>query len=131
MSHPDSADPKAWARLWATARPYARPMPRAGAWYPVVGEASKERAVLEVNGKRVAVPKTSLEIRSERPKFFTVVTRSRETAATLAAEHGDAVSRIYAVCPECNQRVRVLEEQAMATCPHCRHHADIAWWETG
>ena len=126
-----SVQPKGWARLWATARPYARPMPRAGAWYPVVGEASRERAVIEVAGKRVAVPKTSLEIREDRPKSFTVVARSRETAATYAAIHGETIPRIYAVCPRCGERIRVLPDQAMATCSQCQHHGEIAWWETG
>jgi len=77
-----------WTRVWATAHPFARPMPRAGAWYPVVGETSGERAVLEIRGRRVAVRKTLLEIRSERPKVFTVVVRSREAGSSLFATPG-------------------------------------------
>ncbi len=33
----------AWARLFAAARPFVEPMPRAGAWYPVVDEADLKR----------------------------------------------------------------------------------------
>jgi hypothetical protein len=125
-----STEPTGWARVWATAHPFARPMPRAGAWYPVVGGASGDRAVLEIGGRRVAVRKTLLEIRSERPKVFTVVVRSREAAATLLASPGSGVARVYAVCPACAQRVPVVENQVAATCAKCGHEAEIAWWET-
>src|SRR5512135_1298490 len=99
MTEARTADPTGWARIWATARPFARPMPRAGAWYPVVGEASNERAVLEVRGKRVAILKKLLEIRPDRPKVFTVVARSRDTAASVAGSRGEEIARVYAVCP--------------------------------
>ncbi len=102
-------------------------MPRAGAWYPILGEASGERVVLEIRGKRVAIQRRLLEIRDERPKVFTVIVRTREAAAAVGAP----ISRIYAVCPVCTQRVEVLDEQAQAVCPQCGHHAEIAWWETG
>ena len=125
MTHAGSAEPSGWARVWATAHPFARPVPRAGAWYPVVGEASGQRAVLEVRGKRVAIPKGLLEIRPQRPEAFTVVVRSREAVAGF--ENG----RVYGVCPACTQRLRILENQAMATCANCGHRAEIAWWETG
>ena len=92
-----SSQPTGWARLWAIAHPFARPTPRAGAWYPVVGEASGERVVLEIRGRRLAVRKTLLEIRSERPKLFTVVVRSREAAATLFARPGG--DRCRYLCP--------------------------------
>jgi hypothetical protein len=125
-----NAKPIGWARVWATARPFARPTPRAGAWYPVVGEASGERAVLEVRGRRVAIQRKFLEIRPHRPEVFTVVVHSREAAA-LAATLSPEVERIYAVCPACARRARVHADQAMATCATCGHRAAIAWFETG
>jgi len=128
---PESAAPKGWARLWATAQPFARPTPRAGAWYAVVGETSGERAVLEVRGKRVAVPKKLLEIRPERPRVFTVVVHSRESTEAARARSGAAVERVYAVCPLCTERVRIVEGQAVATCSKCFHCGEVAWWETG
>ena len=131
MTHAGSAQPTGWARLYATAHPFARPVPRAGAWYPVVGEASGQRVVLEVRGKRVAILKTLLEIRPDRPKVFTVVVRSRDAYATLLGTPGAEIGRIYAVCPACTQRMRIVEKQAKATCGKCGHRAEIAWWETG
>lgn len=130
MPEATSSKPQGWARLWATARPYARPMPRAGAWYAVVGEASGERVVIDVRGKRVAVAKRFLEVREQRPKTFTVVWHSRESVARLKETLGPEVPRIYAVCPSCAQRVRVFEGQPMAQC-ECGHHAAVAWDETG
>ena len=125
-----SRDPIAWARLWATARPFARPMPRAGAWYAVVGEATEDRAVLEVRGRRVAVARRLLEIRPDRPKLFTVVVRTRATADIVKTDRG-SIDRVYAVCPACTARVRIIADQAEATCPTCGTHGDVAWWETG
>jgi hypothetical protein len=122
--------PIGWARLWATARPFARPMPRAGAWYAVVGETSEDRAVLLVRGKRVAVHKKFLELRPDRPKVFTVVVRSRATMDSVKTARG-SIDRIYAVCPACTTRVHVVPDQSMATCPECEHRAEVAWWETG
>ena len=128
---PGPPGPGGWARIWATAHPFARPEPRAGAWYQVVGEASGNRLVLEVRGKRVAILKTFLEIRAERPNTFTVVARSRATAANVRKARGADIERVYAVCPACSQRVRVLENQPMVTCSSCGHRSEVAWWETG
>ncbi|HVM64221.1 MAG TPA: hypothetical protein VMU14_05115 [Acidimicrobiales bacterium] len=122
---------KGWARVWATARPFARPMPRAGGWYPVVGEASGDRAVLEVRGRRVAIQRKLLEIRPKRPDVFTVVVRSRGTVESVLGTRGQEIDRTYAVCPYCAERVRIFENQTQATCPGCGHHGEIAWWETG
>ena len=96
MTEAGKCEPMAWARLWATARPFARPMPRAGAWYAVVGETTRDRAVLEVRGKRVAVHRTFLEIRPDRPRVFTVVVRA--TVDAVKTDRG-SIDRIYAVCP--------------------------------
>lgn len=126
----ETPTPSGWARPWAVARPFARPMPRAGAWYPVVGETSGDRAVLEIRGKRVAIQKKLLEIRRDRPKTFTVVVRTRSTVATVAAT-GIRIDLIYAVCPLCTERVRVQKSDKVTSCPECRHRAEIAWWETG
>ena len=128
-THTDT--PTGWARVWAAARPFARPMPRAGAWYPVVGEASSDRVVLTVRGRRVAVQKSLVEIRPDRPQAFTVVVLSRAYSAEMRQAHGTDVARIYAVCPVCAARIRTFEGQATAACPKCGHSAEVAWWETG
>ncbi len=129
MTHAGSGEPIGWARVWPTAHPFARPLPRAGAWYPVLGETSGERAVLVIRGRRVAIQKRLLEIRSDRPNVFTVVVRSREAAASLAP--GAPIARVYAVCPACSQRVQIVDQQLMATCTKCGHEAEVAWWDTG
>ena len=131
MTEPGTTIPQAWARVWATAKPFARPAPRAGAWYPVVCEASGDRAVLEVCGRRVAVLRKYLEIRPDRPDAFTVVVRSRQTQAAVLKERGAQIERVYAVCPACAHRVRVLENQPMLSCSRCHHRSEVAWWETG
>lgn len=131
MTTLSDAKPVGWARIWPTARPFARPMPRAGAWYPVVGEASGERAVLEIGGKRVAVAKHLLEVRPDRPRSFTVVVWSRDSEERVLGAGATKFQRMYAVCPECADRTLVFENQPKTTCRKCGHHADVAWWETG
>lgn len=131
MTSPNSVTPIGWARVWAAAKPFARPMPRAGAWYPVLGETSGNRVVLQVRGKRVAVQKNLVEIRNDQPQAFTVVSHSRAQTAELREAHGADVERVYAVCPVCAARVKVLEAQPMATCEKCDHLAKVAWWEAG
>lgn len=130
MTTDTETPPLGWARTWATARPYARPMPRAGAWYPVVAETSNDRAVLEIHGRKVAIQKKYLEIRDKRPHAFTAVTRTRTTVMTVQ-QRGDRIERTYAVCPNCMNRVSAFPGQAAATCKACGHEAEIAWWETG
>jgi len=105
-------------------------MPRAGAWYPVVGETTGDRAVLEIRGKKVAIHKKLLEIRPEKPKTFTVVVRTRSTVATVTAS-GVRMDQTYAVCPACTNRVRILKNDKVASCPECNHRGEVAWWETG
>jgi hypothetical protein len=131
VTHAGSTEPMGWARVWATAHPFARPLPRAGAWYTGVGEASGERAVLEVRGKRVAILRKLLEIRPKRPEVFTVVVRPHGSGGAAPATGGAALGFCYAVCPACTERVRVADQQTMATCPKCEHRGEIAWWETG
>jgi hypothetical protein len=120
----------AWARPWALARPFTRPTPRAGAWYPVVGEAGDERVVLEIRGRRVAVHKNMLELRTERPKVITVVARAEKEPSPAAGKAWD-LGKIYGVCPECGSRIRLFGEIPMATCGECGHRGEVAWWETG
>ncbi|MFI5207381.1 MAG: hypothetical protein ACHQX4_05100 [Gemmatimonadales bacterium] len=126
----DAETPKAigWARPWAIARPFARPSPRAGAWYPVVAEADQDRVVLEIRGKRVAVQKHLVEIRENRPDKFTVVNRPK---ADQDAGEGGRLGRRYAVCPSCNARVPLWGEPPALTCGTCQHTGEVAYWETG
>ena len=90
--------PFGWARLWAIAKPFARPMPRAGAWYPVVAQAGEARMVLEIHGGRVAVGRQFLELRDDHPTRFTVVCRALDDT-NPAFGTPDDLGRRYAVCP--------------------------------
>jgi hypothetical protein len=102
-------------------------MPRTGAWYPVVAEAGPERAVLEIHGKRVAIRKQLLEIRSERPKAFTGVIRSRTTVAAVEVLRRGERDAIYAVCPKCAERIPVSKGASVVSCTACQHRDQIIW----
>lgn len=119
-----------WARPWAIARPFSKPTPRAGAWYPILGNADDHRVVLEIRGRRVAVLKRLLEIRDDLPKVFTVVYRSR--AEPNPAEGSvDDLGQKYAVCPSCSSRLPLFHEPARLMCGTCGHSGEVAYWETG
>lgn len=119
----------AWARLYAAARPFCRPTPRTGAWYPVVRDIGS-RLVIQVSQRRVAIARQLLEVRDARPERFSVV---RRTAADPNPAKGTSadLGRTYAVCPSCEARIRLFGEAATLTCRQCGHHGDVAWWEGG
>lgn len=124
------AVPLGWARPWAIARPFNRPMPRAGAWYPVLGEAGPDRLILEIRGRRVAVRRHLFEVREERPRTFTVVVRTKDDPNPA---HGTAqdVGRQYAVCPACGTRASLAGAPKVIRCAGCGHIGEVAYWETG
>jgi hypothetical protein len=105
-------------------------MPRSGAWYPVIAESGAERVVLEIRGKRVAVLRRLLEIRSERPTRFTVVVRGKEEANPARGSAQD-LGRTYAVCPVCGTRAALHGEPPLLVCADCGHRGEVAYWETG
>ncbi len=119
----------AWARLYATARPFCRPTPRTGAWYPVVREIGS-RLVIQVAARRVAIARNLLEVRPTRPNRFTVVSRAPEDPNPAKGTSAD-LGRTYAVCPGCESRIRLFGAAATLTCRQCGHHGDVAWWEGG
>lgn len=116
-----------WARAWATARFYARPQPRRGAWYAVVAETSSDRLVLQVGPRRVAVPKHLLEFRPSRPERFTVVYLARHEVNPERESFGTR----YALCPVCAGRIPLFGDPVHLHCDRCGHKGEIAWWETG
>lgn len=122
--------PHSWARIWVAAPPIdADPMPRQGAWYPVL-TLGATRVVLDVNGERVAVPTDLLEIRNQRPERFTVVYRPLNGANPARGTRGD-LGRVYGVCPISGTRVRLIGHPRETKCPSCGFRGEIAWWETG
>jgi hypothetical protein len=119
-----------WARLYSTARPFTNPRLRQGVWYAVVDPHLGERVVLQVKGRRVAVPKRFLEIRERRPTRFTVVYLARNAPNPAAGTPRD-LGRRYAVCPSCGIRARLFGEPPVIQCKECGHRGEVAWWETG
>ena len=126
----DATTELGWARPWAIARPFSRPAPRAGAWYPIVGHAGTDRVVLEIRGRKVAIMRKLLEVRSERPRRFTVVYRPKHEPNPAAGTPGD-LGKQYAVCPSCNARLPLWGEPVVVTCGTCSHRGEVAYWETG
>jgi hypothetical protein len=123
----------AWARLWAVAHPHTRPMLRSGAWYPVLnlGPDQRERdALLEVRHSEVAVPVSFLEVRTQRPRSFTVVYRSRTERNPAEGTRKDLGNK-YAVCPASGHRIRLQGEPLFLECPGCGYRGEVAWNETG
>src|SRR3990172_458293 len=122
--------PLGWGGVWAAGPPFdASPMPRQGAWYPIVSTGST-RIVLEVKGRRVAVPNDLIEVRKQRPERFTVVYRAVNSSNPVLGTRGD-LGRIYAVCPVSGSRVRLIGHPRETKCPECGHRGEVAWWETG
>ena len=122
-------EPVAWARLWAATRPELNPRLRYGAWYPVVSQG-ESLAVLEIRGRRVAVPADLLEMRPKRPDRFTIVVRTASDETPVSGTRSDP-GRVYAVCPHSGSRVRLRGHPDELDCPECGHRGIIAWWETG
>jgi hypothetical protein len=119
-----------WARVWTAAPPFVTdPRLRQGAWYPIVS-AGATRSVLEIQGRRVAVPSELVEIRPRRPDRFTVVYRPRNGTNPARGTTAD-LGRMYAVCPVSGSRVRLVGQPRETKCPICGHRGEIAWWETG
>lgn len=128
-SSPSDAKPLGWGRVWPVSRPEVDPMPRHGAWYPVINRGDT-RVVLDVHGQRVALPVEQVEVRDKRPDRFTVVYRV-DTQPNPAKGTRQDLGRVYAVCPVCTQRARIFGRPEESECPSCRHKGVVAWWETG
>jgi hypothetical protein len=105
-------------------------MLRQGAWYPVVFDGDPEHVVLGVERGQAVVPRRLLEIRTDRPKLFTIVRRGRRQNNPAHGTRAD-MGRTYAVCPISGHRVRLFGMPTFARCPVCGHTAEVAWWETG
>jgi hypothetical protein len=122
--------PLGWARPWAIARPFSRPTPRAGAWYPIIGEADGQRVVLEIRGRKVAVMRKLVEIRDDLPDRFTVVYKSTDEKNPARGSGRDLGTR-YAVCPQCGARQPIFHDPHLLICTVCTHRGEVAYWETG
>ena len=120
---------KGWARLWSSIRPPYSKNIRAGAWYPVVKDDQSDRVTIRLGGDPVDVPRRVVEVRSRRPKRFTVVHRVGYTIKA-ARRSLHSLGRRYAVCPACQWRFGLIGEPKRKQCPNCDHQGEVAWWET-
>lgn len=126
----DIATTGLWARLFPAARPFLRPMPRAGCWYPVVRDLG-ERLVVQVGDRRVAIANSLLEVRDTRPSRFSVVRRAMDEPPNPASGTPEDLGRVYSACPICHAREALFGEPVVRVCGTCGHSGEVAWWETG
>jgi hypothetical protein len=110
------------ATQWARARPDVDTLLRRGAWYRVVRFTPLE-AILDVNGRPVAVAKGALQVLSAPPTRWTVVPRPHNASARLPTTWGPR----YGVCPKCRERSRLEQRVAAMRCPKCNGFFDIGW----
>ncbi len=110
------------ATQWARARPDVDTLLRRGAWYRVLRLTPLE-AILDVNGRPVAVAKGSLQMLSAQPTRWTVVPRPHNASARLPTTWGPR----YGVCPKCRERSRLEPRAAAMRCPKCGGFFDIGW----
>ena len=107
--------------LWARLREDIDCGLRRGAWYETVARGWTE-VLLDVHGKRQAVPLRYLEIVSQRPDRWTVVSR-----ASNAAVIPERWAKGYAVCPSCRYRQLPMGRPARLRCDHCHDVFEVAW----
>ncbi len=96
---------------------------RRGAWYRVVALTAGD-AVLDVNRRRVSLPRGSLQVVAAPPQAWTVVRRPRD-AKGLAKDWDDR----YAVCPSCRNRAPMKGSPPSLKCPRCDGLFRVAWDE--
>ena len=109
--------PVQWARLRADVK---SPL-RRGAWYKILKLGAQE-AALDVRGKTVVMPRTTLEI-APAPKPLWTVVPSPRNAPRFPTSWGSR----YAVCPNCRERAQLEGKPTNLRCHRCNGLFDIAW----
>jgi hypothetical protein len=82
---------------------------RRGAWYRIVEDSGKPWVVVDVHQVEVRVPKELVEIRTDRPKGWSVV-------------HAP-----HLVCPGCHKRQHVVGQPREVTCHECGNSYAVDW----
>ncbi len=97
---------------------------RRGGWYRVVAPVTRLEVVVSVQGKRVSVPRTAVEIRATPPREWTVVRNP-----PVDPDRTPEVFRIgYIVCPACRNRVALPATRlAKQLCARCSETFPITW----
>ncbi len=76
-------DTVGWARVYPAVRRDHSKNLRRGAWYPVVQNSLSDRVAIRLGPWAIDVPCRLVEVRRDRPKYFSVVTR----VAALHQQH--------------------------------------------
>lgn len=119
---------RGWARVYPALKRSISKTLRRGAWYPVLRNDQPDRVTLRMGGRPVDVPRRLLEVRPQRPGFFSVVHRVEyKPEPGRPSRHN--LGKTYVVCPECASRFGVFGEPQMKQCPECGHRGEIGWWE--
>lgn len=114
-------------RGWARCNDNVADVLRRGAWYPIVEETDDDHVIVEVRNRRVRLTRADIRVRHDPPERWSVVVRTGVLRPTLG---GREVSRTYAVCPSCHQRVEFTGTPAILECSGCGKSAAVDWSET-
>jgi len=111
-------------RLYARLRENVNIRLRRGAWYRVL-KVQGLRAILDVNGKPMAVAAALLEIVKRPPPRWTVVTQTGKGAKKAPL----ALAERYGVCPSCGERAALPRRVPRLRCTYCKWEFEIDWDE--
>ncbi len=101
-------------RSWARVAGDVNVSVRRGAWYEVE-RLTADAAILDVHHRSRSIPRSSLEIVTNRPHHWSVVERPYD-AVDLPMSWGTR----YAVCPACSHRAPIKGHPMEMLCPRCR-----------
>jgi len=118
----------AWARVYAALKRSVSKGLRRGAWYPVLRNDLPDRVSIKMGTRTVDVPRRLVEVRPQRPVFFSVISRPEyRRDAGRSSVHN--LGKTYVVCPECRHRFGLFGRPARKDCPGCGHKGEVGWWE--
>ena len=124
----NTVDVVGWARVYPAAQRQHPKNLRRGAWYPVVQNSLSDRVSIRLGPWALDVPRRFVEVRRDRPKHFSVVTRvAHDPDPKQKSEYN--LGKHYAVCPVCAHRFAILGVPDTLKCPECHHENQIGWWE--
>lgn len=117
-----------WARVYTAVKRSVAKGLRRGSWYPVVRNDLADRISIRMGNRIVDVPRRLVEVRPQRPAFFSVVSRP-EFKSEPGRPPVHNLGKTYVVCPECGHRFGLFGRPAKKDCPGCRYRGEIGWWE--
>ncbi len=118
--------PKEWARV---NRSGAHGL-RRGAWYPVVSNPKTGMLIVNVSRHNIPVARNLVELRSQRPKQWSVVQFDATDPGAERANQAN-IGLTYLVCPACRGRAPLdAEKPQEATCSQCGGEFRIDWAQT-